>query len=204
MREEIEKMKADTLSSMMKMRWRYGSLDRIENFIDKSWFIDPAFKHFTGRRPRWGWKNEQPEADKDFVNKSGELMREICSMSDRDLELMLVSKSTLAAANYSIKVKTGRLCPDAERHFLERCKGKKSRFAALLSYCGKWEIMPDNMTEVTMVAGFEGGRRGKIGVDFMKKLSANKRKCKDLLAQIMKLEGIGEDEPIKRIMERLI
>jgi hypothetical protein len=197
MREEIEKMNAATFRSVMKMRRRYGS------YINNAWFLEPAFKHLTGRRPRWGWKGDIPEADKDPAEKSREIMREICSMPDRDLEVMLVSKSTLEAANYSIKVKGERLCPEAERLLLERCKGKKSRFAALLSYCGRWDIMPENMTEVTMVAGFEGGRRGRIGVDFIKKLTENKRKCKELLAQIMKLEGIGEDEPIKRIMERL-
>lgn len=209
MREEIEKMNAATFRSVMKMRRRYGSSDRIGTYINNAWFLEPAFKHLTGRRPKWGWKGATwtgrpvTEADKDPADKSREIMLEICSMPDRELEVMLVSKSTLEAANYSIKVKGERLCPEAERLLLERCKGKKSRFAALLSYCGRWDIMPENMTEVTMVAGFEGGRRGRIGVDFIKKLTENKRKCKELLAQIMKLEGIGEDEPIKRIMERL-
>ena len=124
-------------------------------------------------------------------------------MGDLELEELLVARSTLDAANYSIKIKGSRLEQGPERELLERCKGKKSRLNALLTYCGKWDIMPDNMTEITMVAGFEGGRRGRIGSDFIKKLAENKRKCRALLSQIMKLEGIGEDEPIKRIMERL-
>lgn len=203
MREEIKKMPAATLYAMMRMRKRYGSSDRIGNYINNAWFLEPAFKHLTGRRPSWGWSKPIPEGDVEFAEKSREIMREFCSEDDGELESLLVSKSTLDAAKYSISYKGQRLQPDAERIFLERCKGKKSRINALLTYCGKWDIMPDNMTEITLVAGFEGGRRGRIGADFIKKLSANKRKCRELLAQIMKLEGIGEDEPIRTIMERL-
>lgn len=203
MREEIKKMPAATLYAMLRTRRRYGSPDRIGTYLNNAWFLEPVFKHLTGRRPRWGWNNQIPEDDVIFADKSREIMREFCSEDDGELEILLVSKSTLDAANYSIRYKGERLQPDAENLFLERCKGKKSRFNALLTYCGKWDIMPENMTEVTMVAGFEGGRRGKIGADFIKKLSANKRKCRELLAQIMKLEGIGEDEPIRTIMERL-
>ena len=198
---------AGVLYSMARNRRRYGLPDCIEKYVKNAWFLEPVFKHLTGRRPRWHWHPTDrcpvPEGDAPFAEKSEEIMREFCMMGEEELEALLVSRSTLDAANYSIRLKGARLEPGPERELLERCKGKRSRLNALLTYCGRWDIMPDNMTEITMVAGFEGGRRGKIGSDFIKKLSENKRRCKNLLSQIMKLEGIGEDEPIKKIMERL-
>jgi hypothetical protein len=203
METELGKMNANTIYLMAKARFRYGRPDRIESYVMSAWFLAPVFKHITGKSPRWGWNKvvcpeEAPAAEKSIL-----IMREFCSLSEAEVEQLLVSRSTLDAAKYSVSVKGSRLEPGPERELLERCKGKKSRLNALLTYCSKWDIMPDNMTEITMVAGFEGGRRGRIGVNFIKKLAENKRKCKDLLSQIMKLEGIGEDEPIKKIMERL-
>lgn len=203
MEVDLQKLPAKTLYSMARNRRRYGSPDRIDTYVNNSWFVEPVFKHLSGKKPRWGWSTKMTDEERPFAEKSVEVMREFCRMSDQEVEGLLVARSTLDATKYSISIKGGRLHPEVEKVLLERCKGKKSRMSALLTYCGKWEIMPENMTEITMVAGFEGGRRGRIGTEFMKKLAANKRKCKDLLAQIMKLEGIGEDEPIKRIMERL-
>jgi hypothetical protein len=208
METELGKMNANTIYLMAKARWRYGRADRIESYFNNAWFLSPVLKHLTGKIPRWGWnstgwKNTVSPEDIPAVEKSIAIMREFCSMTEAEVEQLLVSRSTLDAAKYSVGVKGSRLEPGPERELLERCKGKKSRLNALLTYCSKWDIMPDNMTEITMVAGFEGGRRGRIGVNFIKKLADNKRKCKDLLSQIMKLEGIGEDEPIKKIMERL-
>lgn len=200
---DIKTLPASALYAMAKTRLRYGLPDRIDTYINNGWFLEHVFKHLTGKKPRWGWNNKITDEEVPFAEKSKEIMREFCAMGELEVESLLVSKSTLDAANYSIKVKGARLEPGPERELLERCKGAKSRLNALLTYCGRWDIMPDNMTEITMVAGFEGGRRGRIGTDFIKKLVENKRKCKDLLSQIMKLEGIGEDEPIKRIMERL-
>lgn len=199
---KIEELPASVLYAVARLRWRYGR-DRLDTYIKQPWFMEPLYKHVTGRRPKWAWGQQIPEEDGRVLASCGEVMREFCAKSESEVENLLVSRSTLDAANYSVRVKGARLEDAAEREFLERCKGKKSRFNALMTYCGKWDIMPENMTEVTMVAGFEGGRRGRIGADFMKKLSDNKRRCKDLLSQIMKLEGIGEDEPIKKIMERL-
>ena len=203
MEVDFKKLPAKTLYMMARIRWRYGRPDRTDTYISNGWFLEPIYKHLTGKKPRWGWNNQISSEEIPFAEKSKEVMREFCCMTEAEVEELLVSHSTLDAANYSVRVKGARLEPGPERELLERCKGKKSRLNALLTYCGKWDIMPENMTEITMVAGFEGGRRGRIGVDFMKKLADNKRRCKDLLAQIMKLEGIGEDEPIKRIMERL-
>jgi hypothetical protein len=209
METELGKMSANAIYVMAKNRFRYGRSEKIESYINNAWFLTPVFKHLTGRTPRWGWNSTGwkdaavvPE-DVPVVEKSMAIMREFCGMTEAEVEQLLVSRSTLDAAKYSVGVKGSRLEPGPERELLERCKGKKSRINALLTYCGKWDIMPDNMTEITMVAGFEGGRRGRIGVNFIKKLAENKKKCKDLLSQIMKLEGIGEDEPIKKIMERL-
>lgn len=200
---DFSKFSAKEIYNLARTRHRYGSPDRIETYLDNAWFVEIVFKNITGRRPNWGWGREIPKEDEKAADESKAITQEFCLLSDCEVEKLLVSKSTLDAANYSIKIKNRRLEPEAERELLERCKGKKSRLNALLSYCGKWDIMPENMTEITMVAGFEGGRRGRIGADFMKKLAENKRKCKDLLAQIMNLEGISEDEPIKKIMERL-
>lgn len=200
---DLKTLPAAALYSMAKSRRRYGHPDRIDSYIQSGWFLEPVFKHLTGRKPRWGWNSKMTEDEKPLAEKCIAIMREFCAMGDLEVEELLVSRSTLDAANYSIKIKGARLERGPERELLERCKGKKSRLNALLTYCGEWDIMPDNMTEITMVAGFEGGRRGSIGSDFIKKLAENKRKCRDLLSQIMKLEGIGEDEPIWRIMERL-
>lgn len=200
---DLKKIPASQLYAMAKNRRRYGSQDRIANYIGNGWFLEPVFKHLSGKRPRWGWGNQPSAEEAPFAEKSKEVMLAFCAMSDQEVENLLVSRSTLDATRYSIGVKGERLHPEVEKVLLERCKGKKSRINALLTYCGHWDIMPENMTEITMIAGFEGGRRGKIGKDFIKKLTVNKRKCRELLAQIMKLEGIGEDEPIRRIMERL-
>jgi hypothetical protein len=200
---ELGKMTANAIYMMAKNRFRYGQPDRIDSYVNNAWFLEPVFKHLTGKSPRWGWNKVISPEEAPAAEKSLRIMREFCGMMEAEVEQLLVSRSTLDAANYSVKIKGSRLEPGPERELLERCKGKKSRLNALLTYCGRWDIMPDNMTEITMVAGFEGGRRGRIGVNFIKKLAENKRKCRDLLSQIMKMEGIGEDEPIKKIMERL-
>lgn len=197
---DFKTLPAADLYSMAKNRNMYGAIDKIGNYIEDAWFLEPVYKHLTGKRLRY---TKITDEERPFAEKAMEIMREFCALSDLEVEELLVSRSTLDAANYSIKVKKARLEQGPEREFLERCKGKKSRLNALLTYCGRWDIMPDNMTEITMIAGFEGGRRGRIGTNFIKKLVENKRKCRDLLSQIMKLEGIGEDEPIKRIMGRL-
>ena len=202
---ELAKLSAKTLYSVSTIRWRYGrNPETLERSAEQHWFISPLFSTFSKARPTWrdgGYS--YPAEVKSIAEACFGFMGEFCAMSDLDVEMLLVSRSTLDAARYSIKVKGERLHPDVEAILMERCKGKKSRMNALLMYCGKWDIMPDNMTEITMVAGFEGGRRGRIGADFIKKLGENKRKCRDLLSQIMKLEGIGEEEPISKIMERL-
>jgi hypothetical protein len=130
-------------------------------------------------------------------------MRDFCSLSDLEAETALVNRSVTEAAKFSIKAKNQRLYPDVENLLMEKCKGKKSRLNALLTYCGHWGLVPDNMTEITIIAGFEGGRRGDLGKEFMRKLAANKKHCRELLEQIMKMDGISENEPITKIMERL-
>lgn len=202
---ETDSLPVGVLYSMAMNRWRYGrTQDQVAIRIDSHWFMGQLYKHLGGERPVWGGNGYQFEGrNKETFKKAQEIMREFCSLSDLEVENILVNRSVSESARYSIKVKHERLLPEAEATFLERCKGMKSRTSSLLSYCGQWEIMPENMTEITMVAGFDGGRRGKMGEDFMKKLAANKRRCRDLLAQIMRLEGIGEDEPIKTIMARL-
>lgn len=190
---------------ILKMRCMYS--EKIEEYIKTDWFCDRIYGYITRNNlGSMGYlsddKNER-EAQLQAATKARDFMRDFCRMSESDVESILVSKSTLDAANYSIKFKNERLASEAEKLFLERCKSKKSRLNALLMYCGKWDIMPENMTEITIIAGFEGGRRGEKGKEFMKKLAVNKRKCKELLAQIMKLEGIAENEPISKIMERL-
>lgn len=199
---DLKSLPSTLLYSMARYRWKYGRKD-LETYIKNIWFVDPIYKHKTGHRPRWGYGSTIPDADLEVVKGCQALMREFCTLSDLEVETLLISKSTLDAAKYSVKHKGERLVPEAEAKFLELCKGRKSRLNALLTYCGRWDMMPENMTEITLVAGFEGGRRGQIGSDFMKKLSDNKRRCRELLAQIMKMEGIGEDEPIAKIMERL-
>jgi hypothetical protein len=201
---DLKTLPAKTLYTMAHYRWSYSrSRGELDNYINNAWFLSPVFKELTGKTPRWGWQNNVSAEDKPFADQSAEIMRKFCEMTDAEVEGLLVSRSTLDAAHYSIRYKRSRLDPAVEREFMEKCKGKKSRMNALVTYCGKWEIMPENMTEITMIAGFEGGRRGRIGSDFIKKLAENKRKCRDLLTQIMKLEGIDENEPITKILERL-
>ena len=203
---DLDKFEAKEIYSLAINRWRYGRPDQIDTSIKSTWFLEVPYKKLTGSKPRWHLENGNhkltPEQTRDF-DASVKFMREFCSMSDEEIETIIVSRSTLDAANYSTRVKKERLSPSVEKTFMERCKGKKSRMNALLSYCGHWGLVPENMTEITIVAGFEGGRRGRIGANFIKKLDENKKKCGELLAQIMKLEGISEEEPIKKIMERL-
>lgn len=205
MKIELAKLSTKTIYAIATTRWRYGRDPEVYAAVDFSpMFISPLLSAFSKVRPLWrNGVYSYPDEIKSVAEACFVFMKEFCAMSDLDVETHLVSRSTLDAARYSIKVKGERLHPDVEAILMERCKGKKSRMNALLMYCGKWDIMPDNMTEITMVAGFEGGRRGKIGADFIKKLGENKRKCRDLLSQIMKLEGIGDEEPISKIMERL-
>jgi hypothetical protein len=177
--------------------------DRIHNYEKQNWFCEVAYKKITGSPPRFPWGSKLTDDQESNLEQAWVFTRNFCGLAEEEVERILLSRSTLDLARYSIKVKGERLVPSVEREFLEKCKGKKSRINALLSYCGHWEIMPENMTEITMVAGFEGGRRGRIGSEFMKKLAENKRRCKDLLTQIMKLEGISEEEPISKIMARL-
>jgi len=210
---DFKTLPAKTLYTMAHYRWRYSrSRNDFKTYINNAWFLTPVFKELTGKNPRWGlatrtlaggWQNNISAEDKPFADQSAEIMTKFCEMTDAEVEGLLVSRSTLDAAHYSIRYKRSRLDPAVEREFMEKCKGKKSRMNALIIYCGKWEIMPENMTEITMIAGFERGRRGRIGSDFIKKLAENKRKCKDLLVQIMSLEGIDENEPITKILERL-
>lgn len=200
---EISDFSAADVYSLARLRRRYGTPDRIQNYEKQHWFCEVAYRKITGRRPKFPWGSKLTDEQESNLEKAWVFTRNFCALSEEGVERIILSRSTLDLSRYSTKVKGERLVPSVEREFLEKCKGKKSRINALLSYCGHWEIMPENMTEITMVAGFEGGRRGRIGADFMKKLADNKRRCKDLLAQIMKLEGIGEDEPIARIMERL-
>lgn len=195
---DFKTMPAKTLYTIANYRWRYSRSNNLNAHINAAWFLTPVFKELTGKTPRWGC-----DEDKEAKDQSAEIMRKFCEMTDAEVEGLLVSRSTLDAANYSIRYKQSRLDPAVEREFMEKCKGKKSRMNALIIYCGKWDIMPENMTEITIVAGFEGGRRGRIGSDFIKKLAENKRKCKDLLIQIMKFEEINENEPITKILERL-
>lgn len=200
------------LYSISNTRWRYGrNPELLNSYITENnhWFVERAFSALGGKRPHYGntggttWGYVYDPASKEILKKAQEFMRDFCMKSDVEIENLLVSRSVVEATKYSIKTKGQRLEPDVEKAFLERCKGKKSRLSSLMNYCGHWGIMPENMTEITLVAGFEGGRRGEVGKGFIKKLTAEKKKCRDLIAQIMKLEGIGEDEPIKKIMESL-
>ena len=202
---ETSSIPAGILYNMAMQRWRYGrTAEKLALRIDSHWFVSRLHKHLGGKNPSWdGSGYKMDVGSMDSFKKSQDLMREFCSLTDDEVEDILVARSVAEASRYSIKVKQERLLPGPESRFLERCKGMKSRISSLMSYCGHWDIMPENMTEITMVAGFDGGRRGKMGEAFIKKLTANKRKCRDLLAQIMKFEGIGEDEPIKAIMARL-
>jgi hypothetical protein len=200
---DISTFSAAEIYSLARTRKRYGGPDRIETYANNAWFCEVPYKHLAGARPRWRWDHLPTPEEQKNLQFAREFMREFCSMSDEEVENLLVSRSTLDATKYSVSVKGERLCPTVEATFLERCKGKKSRMNAMLSYCGKWDIMPENMTEITLVAGFDGGRRARIGKDFLKKLESNKRRCKELLTQIMKLEGISEEEPISQIMARL-
>jgi hypothetical protein len=202
---ETSSIPTGVLYSMSMQRWRYARTpDALAMRIDSHWFVQRLHKHLGGKSPIWtGSGYSMGEDSKDSFKKAQQIMREFCSLSDEEVEDMLVSRSVVEASRYSIKVKNQRLLPGPEGKFLERCKGMKSRTSSLLSYCGHWDIMPENMTEITMIAGFEGGNRGRMGEIFIKKLTANKRKCKELLAQIMKLEGIAENEPISTIMARL-
>lgn len=196
MQIDISKLPSKVLFAVVRTRMRHGrDPDRLEYNKRLGWFISPIHQHLQ--------REGRSTAPNDLIESSVQFMLDFCAMSDLEVEKILVSRSSLDTVRYSLSMKGSRLHPEAERIFLERCKGKKSRMNALLTYCGKWEIMPENMTEITMVAGFEGGRRGRIGTDFMKKLAENKRRCKELLEQIMKLDGISEDEPISKIMERL-
>jgi hypothetical protein len=173
--------------------------------LDSPHFIQRIHSHMGGEPPIWqhGKGYVYEGRSKKILEKAQDFMREFCCLTDAEVEAELVNRSVAEAAKYSIKAKGERLAPDAEKVFLERCKGKKSRLASLMTYCGRWGIMPDNMTEITLVAGFEGGRRGRIGTEFMKKLMANKKNCRELLEQIMKMNDIPETEPISRVLEHL-
>lgn len=196
----------NVLYSVSTTRWRDGrDPSMMEKRLANVWFVERIYRHMGGKRPNWvhptGYVYE-PE-DIKILERAKEFMREFCSMDDTELELLLINKSLTDAAKFSVKVKGERFTPEAEKVFLEGCKGKKRMLNALLMYCGKWGIMPDNMTEITMLAAFEGGRRGDLGKEFMKKMADRKRWCRDLLDQIMRMNGISESEPISTIMERL-
>lgn len=197
---------ANVLYGVATERWKYGRNPlHLENRLNSAWFLRRIYAHMGGRQPTW----EHPtgyvysEKDKKILLKAQEFMREVCALTEDEVDMALVSKSVTEAAKFSVKVKGQRFSPEVEKVFFERCKGKKRTLNALLTYCGKWGLMPENMTEITLVAGFEGGYRGELGKEFMKKLAENKRQCRDFLVQIMKMDGIGEDEPIAKLMERL-
>lgn len=198
---------ANVLYSIATDRWKYGrDPSRLEDrIINGTWFMRRIYFHLGGKQPTW----EHPtgyvysEKDKGIMLKAQEFMREFCALTDSEIELALVSKSVTEASKFSVKVKGARFEPEVEKVFFERCKGKKRTLNALLTYCGKWGLMPENMTEITLVAGFEGGYRGELGKEFMKKLAENKRRCRDFLAEIMKMNGISESDPISKIMEQL-
>lgn len=183
---------------------------RGENFEDllqrdSHYWMGSIYSHFGGKNPPWSpGKGYFYEAGNlGALEKSRAFMRELFVLSDAEIESALVSKSVTEAAKYSVKVKQGRFFPEVEKLFFDRCRGKKSRLSALMSYCTAWGIIPENMTEVMLVAGFEDSRRGHLSKEFMKKLAENKRKCKELLAQIMEIEGISESEPITTILGKL-
>lgn len=181
--------------------------DDFENLLQMNshYWMGSVYSHFGGKSPPWGPLGGYfyEAGDLEALEKARDFMREFFGLTASEIESALVSKSVTEAAKYSVKVKMGRFIPEVEKLFFDRCRGKKSRLSALMSYCTAWSIIPENMTEVTLVAGFEDSRRGHLSKEFIKALAENKRKCKELLAQIMEIEGISESEPITTILEKL-
>lgn len=203
---DFSNIPSSVLYSVIASLHRYRGRNLAEMVDSGShYFVQRIYSHFGGTNPRWeplrGYFYEGKNLK--CLEKAKEFMREFIQLSEDEMERALVEKSVAEAAKYSVKVKNKRFSPGVEAFFLERCKGKKSRLTSLMSYCGKWGIIPENMTEITLVAGFEGGRRGDLGKEFMERLAENKLKCKELLAQIMEIEGISESEPITTILEKL-
>lgn len=203
---DLSKIPGGVLYSVVVTLHRYRGQDLSAHLESGSYyFMQRIYSHFGGKSPRWepgkGYIYEGKNLE--CLEKAKEFMREFIQLGEDEVERALVERSVAEAAKYSVKVKNKRFSPEVERLFLERCKGKKSRLTSLMSYCGKWGIIPENMTEITLVAGFEGGRRGDLGKEFMERLGEYKAKCKEMLAQIMEIEGIGEDESIATIMGKL-
>lgn len=203
---DLSEISGGVLYSVIANLHRYRGQDFLNHIENGSYyFMQRIYSHFGGKSPAWepgtGYTYEGKNLE--CLERAKEFMREFILLGEDEMERALVEKSVAEAAKYSIKVKNKRFSPEVERLFLERCKGKKSRLTSLMSYCGKWGIIPENMTEITLVAGFEDGRRGDLGKEFIERLSEYKAKCKEMLAQIMKIEGIGEDESIATIMGKL-
>lgn len=203
---DLEKMPANVFYSIAVERWKYGrDPQNLEDRLNSSWFTKRIYSYMGGKQPTW----EHPKGyvytkkDEQILLEAQAFMREVCGLTDEEVELALISKSVTEAAKFSVKVKFERFGPELEKVFFDKCRGKKRTLKALLTYCGHWGILPENMTEITLVAGFEGGYRGELGKEFMKKLAKSKRQCRDLVEQIMRMDGISASDPISRIMERL-
>jgi hypothetical protein len=109
----------------------------------------------------------------------------------KELEIFVARRSPRSAAEMAVR-RNRRLCEEAEKIVSEKAKDK----GTLLDYCGKFGVILDDMSKITLKAAFqEKSWREKR---YIKKIEDTKRQLKSFLSQMV---AVGQIDPTQTVEE---
>ncbi len=114
----------------------------------------------------------------------------------KELEIFVARRSPRSAAEMSVR-RNRRLCEEAEKIVANKAKDK----ATLLDYCGKFGVILDDMSKITLKASFQDDswREKK----YIKKIEETKRQLKGFLTQMLSIGQIDPNQTVDELVKSL-
>lgn len=176
--EEFKKQPLYVIGSILREAYKHPAGQQLS-----TWYYDHVMRDVEKKRP-------------EFLNLAKDLF-EWGRNNQIELEILLASRSPSTAAKLAVSYKR-RLCPEAEKFVT----GKAGDRATLLEYCGKFGIVLDELTKVTMKAAFnDEAHREKR---YIKKLEATKRVVQDYLTQMINIGRVDPNITVQQLIESLV
>ena len=113
-----------------------------------------------------------------------------------ELEDILMNRSTASAVTWATR--NGRLLN--EKKFMELCRNTELGRKHWAKYCYTFMIIPENHAEIMLEATFGNSANSK---EYVKKIQRAKRKCRSFIIQLMKSDGVSENDLIRTLLEKL-
>jgi hypothetical protein len=136
------------------------------------------------------------KANPDISVEAADALLDWAFNNAKELEIFIASRSPSSAATIAVS-HNRRLCPEAEKKVTEKAKHK----ATLLSYCGKFGIVLDDMSKITLKASFED--KSWREKNYIKKIEDTKKQLKDFLSQMVCIGQIDPNQTVQDLIQNL-